>query len=196
MKNRKNRLISTILAFLLPAGLVAQVPADFTHPVDTIYVIASPVDGGKQTLFKLTSLQDMTLQVDFLKYNIVVSSPDNGQPFSRYVRVMGIKPGVLPESGTVGPTIDLKLSGCLVLVSRGAPGVNSPPIMKDGLGARTAMFTLGNWYYCYAKFTALGQRFTCNPDNRYNGDQPFHPAQNAVIIMGPKREVTIQTEFK
>jgi hypothetical protein len=180
-----------------PALVWAQpgLPADFVHPVDTIYVIASPVDGGKQTLFKLNSL-DLRISVDFLKYNIVVSSPDNGEPFSRYVRVMGVAPGVLPESGSTSPVIDLQMAGCLVLVSKSAPGVNSAPIMKDGLGSRTAMFTLGNWYYCYARFTKLGQVFTCNPDNSYNGDQVFHPAQNAVIIMGPKREVTIQTQFK
>lgn len=170
-------------------------PADFVHPVDTIYVIASPVDGGKQTLFKLNSLDDLKVTVDYIKYNIVVSSPSNGEPFSRYVRVMGVEAGSLPESGD-GPTIDLQMTGCLVMVPRNVSGVNSAPIMKDGLGARTGMFEQGDWYYCYVKFTKLGQKFTCNPDNSYNGDQQFWPAQNTVIIMGPKREVTIQTKFK
>lgn len=171
-------------------------PADFVHPVDTIYVIASPVDGGKQTLFKLNSFDDLQITADYIKYNIVVSSPSTGEPFSRYIRVMGVEAGVLPETGAESSVIDLKMTGCLVLVSKNTPGVDKPPIMMDGLGARTGMFSQGDWYYCYVKFTELGQKFTCNPDNSYNGDQPFWPAQNSVIIMGPKRDVTIQTQFK
>lgn len=195
---RKFLLIGLFLGYFLQflaASAQPGLPPDFEHPVDTIYITSTPQGGGKQVIDTLQSLANLKIQVSYIPYNIVITTP-NAETFSRYLRTLVVEPGVLAQAGTVGPTIGLKMSGCLVMVPKGAPGVNSRPILQDGLGGRARMFEYGNWYYCYVQYTKEGQRFTCNPTNEYNKDKPFWPAQNAVIIMGPEREVTINAIMK
>ena len=195
---RKTLLIVLFTALVSGAWGQPGKPADFTHVVGQLRVLASPVNGGKQVLVTANPSGEITIKgMDYVKYNTSIFSFDTVyRPFSDTAIFHVVVPGNVPEGGNIGSEVEIQLACCLVLVPVGAEGVNSAPIIKDGMGVQSRMKKRGNWWYIYAKWGKIGQKFTVNPTNGYNMDQEFWPANNTVVIASPKRDVTINAVIK
>lgn len=169
----------------------AQMPADFIHPVDTVYILATPVGGGAQIKSSSTGILQINLGAG--KYAVVAYTGDAGT-FSRYIRFSTAVAADIDTREAASLSLDLITSQCLVLVPRTATGVTSAPIINDGAGDRRAMFTGTNYYYAYVRWTKEGQKFTYNPTNAYNQDIAFIPQPGKVILWQPlDKTVNIET---
>ena len=175
----------------------AQKPADFQHQIDTVFIMATPVDGGVQVIDTVGS-GSLQIALGTGRYNVTVYTR-SATTFERYFRFSTMEAREIDTRNASTLALELITSQCLVLVPKTASGVNAAPIISDGAGNRRAMFSATNYYYVYARQTAVNQKFSYNPTNAYASDIPFVPYPGKVILWMPLDktvEINVTDPFK
>lgn len=200
MKNRKNRLISARNIFSLKSGIFfgifcvlfavspawmsetyAQVPADFIMPADTVYVMGTPTEGGKQIIDTLGSLQ-LKINLTAMKYSVVAFTP-NAMTFNKFARFSTVTSQVVDAGDGKSVLLELRSPQCLVLVPKG-PNVTSRPFARVTSNSGTkqqSFYDIGNYYYLFITPSSADQKFVYNVRG-YNSDISFYPQQNKTIV--------------